>query len=142
MKQAFPDIANDPDYGLNSAHPKLVGISSEKWNAFYDDWRTGKNTGQSQTFSSIKCANVPYTESLTWDMASVEAMITARNAKPTNYTIIISLSANGKNVAQLTTNESLTNTQELTIWSWIPIKRTEISNLDKPSINFNKISNI
>jgi hypothetical protein len=96
MKQAFPDIANDPDYGLKSAHPKLVGISNEKWNSFYEDWRTGKNTGQSQTFSSQKCLNVPYSESTTWDMASVEAMITSRNAKPTNYTIVISLSSSGK----------------------------------------------
>jgi hypothetical protein len=142
MKQAFPDITNDPDYGLKSAHPKLVGISSEKWNAFYEDWRTGKNTGQSQTFSSIKCANVPYTESLTWDMASVEARITSRNAKPTDYAIIISLSSGGKSIAQLITNETLTNGQEITIYSWIPIKRTEIGLLDNPSINFNKITNI
>jgi hypothetical protein len=142
MKQAFPDIAKDPDYGLKSAHPKLVGISSEKWNSFYQDWVTGKNTGQSQTFSTTKCVNVPYAESLTWDMASVEAMITARNAKPTNYTIIVTISSHGKDVAQLVTYENLTNTEDLTFLSWIPIKRTEIGDLDKASINFNKITNI
>jgi len=142
MQQAFPDIAKDPDYGIKSAHPKLVGISSEKWNAFYDDWKTGKNTGQSQTFSAIKCQNVPYSESNTWDMAFVEARFTARNAKTTDYAIIVSISANGKNVAQLITNETLSNQQELTIYSWIPVKRTEIGLLDNPSINFNKITNI
>jgi hypothetical protein len=142
MIQAFPDIANDPDYGLKSANPKLVGISSEKWNSFYQDWITGKNTGQSQTFSTAKCRNVPYAESTTWDVASVEATITSRNAKSTNYTIIVTISSNGKEVAQLLTNETLTNTQELSFLSWIPIKRTEIGSLDKASINFNKISNI
>lgn len=142
MQQAFPDIAKDPDYGIKSAHPKLVGISSEKWNAFYDDWKTGKNSGQSQTFSSLKCQNVPYSESTTWDMALVDARLIARNAKSTDYAIIVSISANGKNVAQLITNETLTNQQEITIYSWIPIKRTEIGLLDNPSINFNKLTNV
>jgi len=142
MIQAFPDIANDPDYGLKSAHPKLVGLSSEKWNSFYQDWITGKNSGQSQTFSTAKCRNFPYAESTTWDIASVEATITSRTAKPTNYTIIVTLSSNGKEVSQLLTNETLTNSQELSFLSWIPIKRTEIGSLDKASINFNKISNI
>jgi len=142
MKQAFPDIANDPNYGLKATPPKLIGISNEKWNSFYQDFITGKNTGQSQTFSTSKCINFPYAESTTWDMASVEARITARNAKPTNYTIIITISSHGKDVAQLLTYENLKNTDELTFLSWIPIKRTEIGDLDKASINFNKTTNI
>jgi hypothetical protein len=141
MKQAFPDIAKDPDYGINSAHPKLVGISNEKWNSFYQDWITGKNTGQS-TFSSSKCQNIPYSENTTWDFASVDARFTPRNARPTDYTIIISISAKNKIVAQLIMNETLTLDQPLSIQSWIPIKRTEIDLLDNPSINFNKITNI
>ena len=71
MKQAFPDIANDPNYGLKATPPKLIGISNEKWNSFYQDFITGKNTGQSQTFSTSKCINFPYAESTTWDMSSV-----------------------------------------------------------------------
>jgi hypothetical protein len=141
MKQAFPDIAKDPDYGLNSAHPKLVGISNEKWNSFYQDWVTGKNTGQS-TFSVSKCQNYPYSEKTTWDFISVNARITSRNARTTNYSIIVSISANQKNVAQLITNETLDPSQSISIESWIPIKRTEIGNIDKASINFNKITNI
>jgi len=137
MKQAFPEIAKDPDYGIKSAHPKLVGISNEKWNAFYQDWITGKNTGQS-TFSVSKCQNVPYSESTTWDFASVDARITSRTARTTNYTIIVSISANQKNVAQLITYETLDPTQTIEIWSWIPIKRTEIDTLDTPTLNFNK----
>jgi hypothetical protein len=141
MQQAFPDIAKDPDYGIKSAHPKLVGISNEKWNSFYQDWITGKNTGQI-TFSVSKCQNVPYSESTTWDFASVTARITPRNARPTNYMVIVSLSAYQKNVAQLITNETLTIDQPITIQSWIPIKRTEIGALDNPKLNFNKLSTV
>jgi hypothetical protein len=75
-------------------------------------------------------------------MALVDARLIARNAKSTDYAIIVSISANGKNVAQLITNETLTNQQEITIYSWIPIKRTEIGLLDNPSINFNKLTNV
>jgi hypothetical protein len=141
MKQAFPDIAKDPDYGLNSAHPKLVGISNEKWNSFYQDWVTGKNTGQS-TFSVSKCQNYPYSENTTWDFVSVNARITSRNARTTDYSIIVSISANQKTVAQLITNETLDPSQTISIESWIPIKRTQIGNIDKAYLNFNKITNI
>ena len=141
MKQAFPDIANDPDYGIHSAHPKLVGISNEKWNAFYQDYITGKNTGQS-TFSVSKCQDVPIMDSTTWDFAYVEALLTPRNARPSDYSIIITLNVNGKGVAQLISNETLTLEQKITIESWIPIKRTEIDSLGNPSLNFNRLTNI
>jgi hypothetical protein len=142
MKQVFPDIVNDPNYGLNSANPKLVGISAEKWNAFYKDWTTGKTTGMSQTFSVSKCQNIPISESTTWDFAYVTAKIVPRNGNPSDYTIILSITSNGKNVAQIITNETLTIDQPITIESWIPIKRTEISSLGNPSINFNKLTKI
>ena len=141
MKQVFPDIANDPNYGINSANPKLVGISAEKWNAFYKDWTTGKNTGQSQTFSTSKCQNVPISDSTTWDFAHFSTRLVPRNGNPSDYTIIVSLNVNGKSIAQLITNETLTIDQPFTIQSWIPIKRTEIGSLGTPTINFNKLTN-
>jgi hypothetical protein len=142
MKQVFPDIVNDPNYGLNSANPKLVGLSAEKWNAFYKDWTTGKTTGMSQTFSVSKCQNVPISESTTWDFAYVSARIVPTNGNPSDYTIILTLTSNGKSVAQIITNETLTIDQPITIESWIPIKRTEIGSLGNPSISFNKLTNI
>jgi hypothetical protein len=142
MKQVFPDIAKDPDYGINSAHPKLVGISAQKWNAFYTDYTSGKNTGQSQTFSVSKCQNLPISDNTTWDFVYFGARIIPRNGNPSDYSIIVSLYANDKYVAQLITNETLTIDQPITIESWIPIKRTEIGSLGIPTINFNKLTNI
>ena len=140
MKQVFPDIAKDPDYGVNSAHPKLVGISAQKWNAFYIDYTTGKNTGQSQIFSVSKCQNIPISDNTTWDFVYYSARIIPRNGNPSDYSIIVSLYSNDKYVAQLITNETLTIDQEIIVESWIPIKRTEIESLETPKINFNKLT--
>ena len=67
MKQVFPEIANDPEYGITSGHSKLKGISSERWNKFYSDYETGQNTGQSSTFSVSKRAGVPVNFLTSWD---------------------------------------------------------------------------
>ena len=141
MKQVFPEIAKDPDYGIHSAHPKLVGLSNETWTAFYQDYQTGKNAGQSQTFSVSNCENVPISDSTTWDFARVYATLTPRNARPSDYAIIVSINANDKEVAQLITTETLTLDQMIRISSWIPIKRTEISSLGTPQIYFNRLTN-
>jgi hypothetical protein len=141
MKQVFPEIALDPDYGIHSEHPKLVGLSNETWTAFYEDYQTGKNAGQSQTFSVSKCENVPISDSTTWDFARVYATLTPRNARPSDYAIIVSINANDKEVAQLITTETLTLDQTIRISSWIPIKRTEIGSLGSPQIYFNRLTN-
>jgi uncharacterized membrane protein len=144
MKQVFPDIVNDPNYGIQSAHPKLVGLSAEQWNAFHSDWETWNTTGLSQTFNVSKCQNVPISENTTWsawDIAYVGARIIPRNGNPSDYTIIITLGAEGKSGAQIITNKTLTMDQPITIESWVPIRRSEIDTLRNPSINYNKLTN-
>ncbi len=142
MEQVFPDIVNDPNYGINSANPKLIGLSAQKWKPFYKDWTTAKTTGMAQTFSVETCKNVPVSEHTTWDVAYVVARIVPRNGIPSDYTIILTLSANGKSVAQIITNETLTIDKPITIERWIPIRRTEIDALGNPSFYFNKLTHI
>jgi hypothetical protein len=144
IKQVFPDIVNDPDYGINSAHPKLVGLSAEQWNAFHSDWETWNTTGLSQTFNVSKCQNVPISENTTWiawDIAYVGARIIPRNGILSDYTIIITVGAEGKRGAQIITNKTLTIDQPITIERWIPIRRSEIDTLGNPSIFYNKLTN-
>jgi uncharacterized membrane protein len=144
MKQVFPDIVKDPNYGINSAHPTLVGLSTEQWNAFHSDWETWNTTGLSQTFNVSKCQNVPISENTTWiawDFAYVGARIIPRNGNPSDYTIIIILGAEGKSGAQIITNTTLTMDQPITIEHWIPLRRSEIETLGNPSINYNKLTN-
>jgi hypothetical protein len=144
MKQEFPDIVNDPNYGINSAHPKLVGLSAEQWNAFHSDWETWNTTGLSQTFNVSKCQNVPISENTTWiawDVAYVGARIIPRNGNPSDYTIILTLHAEGKTGAQIITNKTLTIDQPITIESQIPMRRSEIDSLGVPLIYFNKLTN-
>ena len=107
MKQVFPEIAEDPDYGINSDHPKLIGLSNEQWNAFYEDYTKGIEGGLSQTFDALKCEHVPISDSTTWDAVLAEAIITPRNARPSDYAIIFVIRANDRDVAQLVTNETL-----------------------------------
>lgn len=141
MKQVFPDIAKDPDYGINSAHPKLVGISNETWTKFYLDYNTGQQSGQSQTFSISKCEGIPISESNTWDFVWVYAKLIPRNARPSDYTIIVQLNAKNKEISQLVTIETLTLEQPVKISSWVPMKRNEIEFLQTPKIYFNRLTN-
>lgn len=144
MKQVFPDIVNDPDYGIDSDHPTLVGLSPQKWDAFYRDWSTWKKTGPSQTFSVSECQNVLISENTTWtawDVAYVGARIIPRNGNPSDYTLILTLSEEGKRGAQIITNKTLTMDQPITIEHWIPLRRSEIDTLGIPSITFNKLTN-
>jgi uncharacterized membrane protein len=143
MKQVFPDIVNDPNYGIHSAHPKLVGLSAQKWNAFYSDWSKWKRTGLSKTFNASSCQNVPISENTTWiawDVAYVGARIIPRNGNPSDYSIILTLGAEGKSGAQIITNKTLTIDQPITFESWIPLRRSEIDTLGYPSIYYNKLT--
>lgn len=141
MSQAYPEITEDPDYGINSASPKLVGIPNEKWEIFYDVYTSGKSSGY-YIISFSKCEDIPETDAKTWDFAHIEAKLLPRNAKPSDYSIIITLSANGRDVSQLVQNETLTLERRLIIDTWVPIKRTQIDRLGNPSINFNRLTNI
>jgi hypothetical protein len=144
MKQVFPDIVNNPNYGINSAHPTLVGLTAEQWNAFHSDWETWNTTGTSQKFNVTNCQNVPISENTTWiawDVAYVGARIIPRNGNPSDYTIIITVGAEGKSGAQIITNKTLTMDQPITIEHWIPLRRSEIGTLGNPSINYNKLTN-
>jgi uncharacterized membrane protein len=144
MKQEFPDIVNDPNYGINSAHPTLVGLSDQKWNAFYSDWSNWKTTGLSQTFNFSACQNESISENTTWvawDVVYVGARIIPRNGNPSDYTIILTLRAEGKSDAQIIINKTLTIDQPITIESQIPMRRSEIDYLGIPSFYFNKLTN-
>lgn len=140
MSQAYPEITEDPDYGIFSASPKLVGIPSEKWAIFYNDYMSGTSSGY-YIISYSKCQDIPVTDATTWDFAHIEAKLIPRNAKPSVYSIIITLSANGREISQLVQNETLTLQQRVTIDTWVPIKRTQIDRLGNPSINFNRLTN-
>jgi uncharacterized membrane protein len=142
MKQVFPDIVNDPNYGIHSAHPTLLGLTAEQWNAFHSNWETWNTTGLSHTFNVSKCQNVPISENTTWiawDIAYVGASIMPRNGNPFDYTIIITIGPEGKSGAQIITNKTLTMDQTITIERWIPLRRSEIDTLGNPSIYFNKL---
>jgi hypothetical protein len=142
MKQVFPDIVNNPEYGIASAHPTIVGLSPQKWKAFYADWSRWRTTGLSQTISISECQNVPTPEntpSTAWDVAYVGARIIPRNGNPSDYSIIFTLSPEGKNGAQIITTTTLTMDQPITIERWIPLRRSEIDTLGIPSMSFNKL---
>lgn len=141
MSQAFPEITRDPDYGISSARPKLVGIPDEKFAIFYDVYTSGKSSGF-YIISFTRCQEIPESEATTWDFAHIEAKLIPRNAKTSDYSIIITLSANGKDISQLIQNETLTLERRVIIDTWVPIKRTQIDRLGNPSINFNRLTNL
>jgi len=136
MKQIFPDIGNNANYGLNAIPPYLIGLSSTKVNSYISDYNTGKNVGQSGSISSVNCQNIPMTKSNTWHFEEVTAKFTPRNARPSGYMIILNVYSNGKIVSQITTNQTLTMDQPVDIDTMIPLKGTDTVN--SVTINFNR----
>jgi hypothetical protein len=138
MKQIFPDIANNPNYGPNANPPYLVGLSATKVNTYIADYNSGKNVGQSGSITFENCQNIPVTQSNTWGFEEVTAKFTPRNAKPSLYRVFLSFYSNGKVVSQITANQTLTMDQPIEIDSLIPLKGTDI--VHSVALNFNRLT--
>lgn len=138
MKEYFPKYANDKGYGIKANPPKLDGISVGEWNTFIREHTEGKNEN-SKTISIDRCLN-PAGESPTnpdWNFIRISTGLDPRNAIPTNYTIIFHLRAQGKEISQITMNETLYKDQSVFIQSYIPIRNDEMDMFDTATITFN-----
>jgi len=138
MKQIFPDIGNNPNYGVKANPPYLVGLSLKKFSGYLSDYESGKTAGMSGTMSSVNCDNVPVMESTTWGFEHVYAKFTPRNAKPSEFMIILNIYSDGKLVSQITSNETLTIDQPVEIDTLIPLKGTDTIN--SVSLHFNRMT--
>jgi hypothetical protein len=133
MKEIFPAIAYDPDYGIEQPVPKLSSVSAAEIRSFIRDYTQGSK--ENSPFKGIYgCQGVAMSPN--WNFAEISASITPRNARPANYEISLIMKSQGKNSTVFTTRENLTPDQPMAFIRYIPMKTDEIELLDIPYITF------
>ena len=133
MKEIFPAIAYDPEYGIEQPVPKLSSVSAAEIRSFIKDYTVGSN--QNSPFKGIYgCQGVAMSPN--WNFAEISASITPRNARPATYEISLIMKSQGKNSTVFTTQETLTPDQPFAFVRYIPMKTDEMELLDIPYITF------
>lgn len=157
MKIYFPDVANDPAYGLFVSPAKVKGISSDEMETFLrknteipvNDYYN--STGDPQynpenvklkdrkIISHNVCMN--QVADPQWNFVEVAIHIIPRNARPANYTIGTNILSYGeKIVAQITTDKTLTLEQHEDLTIYIPLKTNEMGRFTGASLVYRKNS--
>jgi hypothetical protein len=140
MKEVFPTIANDVNYGLKASPSKLTGISDGEWNRFIREYTEGKNEN-SKTIGISRC-NPPLPESPKnpwWNFIKISGQLTPRNPIPADYEIVIHIKGYGGNdVGQVKMNEKLYQDQPIQYVTYIPMRNDEIEMFNTATITFNK----
>ncbi|MGD1005368.1 MAG: hypothetical protein ABR887_08100 [Methanoregulaceae archaeon] len=139
MKEVFPAIANDPNYGFKASPPKLSGISWGEFNVFIRDYTEGKNEN-SKTIGIARCINPPpkSPQNPDWTFVEVSATLTPRNVVSSNYEIVFHIYSQGKDVTQINMNETLYQDQPAIIETFIPVRDDEMDMFDSVELKFNE----
>ncbi|WAC04119.1 MAG: hypothetical protein OS112_06505 [Methanoregula sp.] len=140
MKEIFPAIGNDPNYGLKASPPKLTGIAWTEWNVFIKDYTEGKNE-KSKTIGISRCVNpLPVSpNNPNWNFIKISAELTPRNAQPTNYDIVFHISSNAKgDICQIKLSEILYQDQKITVETFIPMRDDELDMFNTAVVKFNE----
>ncbi len=133
MKEIFPAIARDPEYGIEQPVPKLSSVSAAEIRSFIRDHTAGSN--QNSPFKgTYGCEGVAMSPN--WNFAEISAAITPRNARPARYEISLIMKSQGKNITVFTTQENLTPDVPMAFIRYIPMKTDELALLDIPYITF------
>jgi len=139
MQQAFPGIADDPNYGTRSDNPHVTGISAEDMNDFYTNWIQGNGqTGNTVSFNPCGGGSIP--DQSWWDFIQVHGVFTPRNARPAYYDVILNVRARNYGVSQITYNETLTLGQTVYFYNYIPVQAGQINDLQGIDLQFKKIA--
>jgi hypothetical protein len=139
MKEIFPTIANDPNYGVRASPPKLSGISAGEWNRFIREYMEDKNEN-SKTIGISRC-NPPPPESPNnpyWNFIKISGQLIPRNAVPTNYEFVIHLNCIGKDVGQVRMNETLDANQPIQYVTYIAMRNDEMNLFNTATLEFNQ----
>jgi hypothetical protein len=136
MKEIFPAIADDPDYGIEQPVPKLTSVSAAEIRSFIRDHTAGSS--EKSPFKGIySCQGVSMSPD--WNFAEISAAITPRNSRPATYEISLIIKSRGRNITVFTTRENLTPDLPHAFVRYIPMKTDEEGLLDIPYITFTQI---
>lgn len=139
LKEAFPDIGNDPDYGIRAGYPpKIRALSPQEINVFLRDYTEGKNEN-AKTVGFTRCQGAPIDP--TWSFIKISGKIIPRNAKPSIYQISFYAKALQKDILVSQSNETLRLEQPILFDIYIPLKTNEVDLFDSPTVQFTRMTN-
>jgi len=136
MKEIFPAIAKDPEYGIDQPVPRLSTLSSAEIRDFIIRYTEGP--GENSRLKGIySCQGVSMPPD--WNFAEFRAVITPRNSRPADYEISLMVRKQGENITVYTTRENLTLEQPVVFVRYIPVKTDEMELIDAAAIAFRRI---
>ncbi|MFA5221565.1 MAG: hypothetical protein WC391_04685 [Methanoregula sp.] len=138
MQELFPDIVNNPDYGINASYANITALSAEQFNVIYREWNEGTNQN-SKMVGADQCYSAPIYHK--WGFVDIYATFTPRNARPANYEIATVVQGFGKDLGVFTTTQYLTmDKPNVRITSYIPLRSDQIGFISGVNLQFYKLS--
>ena len=132
MKESFPEVAQDPGYGIRQPVPKLMAFSPDQVTAFMQMYTDG-NINPAVVAG---CAAAPVSPG--WNFVKIAGTIIPRNARPGHYEIGINVSSQGRIIAQFRFNETLTLEQPFSFERYVPLKSDEMNLFDSIELVFHR----
>jgi hypothetical protein len=129
MRTVFPEVAQDPGYGIRQPVPELTALSPERMDAFLQTYPDGYN-------SLAGCAAAPIGPG--WNFVKIEGTIMPRNARPAEYDIGINVRSRGRVIAQFRMNETLTLEQPFSFERYVPLRSDEMELFDSIELVFSR----
>jgi len=128
MKELFPEVAQDPGYGISQPVPKLMALSPDQMDAFLQKFN--------DLTGSAGCAAAPMNPG--WNFVKIEGTIIPRNARPADYEIGIDVRSRGRVIAQFRFNETLTLEQPFSFQRYVPLRSGEMDLFDGIELVFHR----
>jgi hypothetical protein len=143
MREAFPQVAGDPDYGIQKKVPKLVMLTPEEIDEFQN--RYSSRSGQypdteryldPNSIGGARCAGVPADPR--WNFVRINATLIPRNARPGEYDIGINVRSHGTIIGQMRMNRTFIIEEPVIFVRYIPLKLEEMDAFDSIEMVFSR----
>jgi hypothetical protein len=132
MKELFPDVAQDPGYGIRQPVPKLVVLSPDRLSTFIQEYTYGNPSPS----ASAGCAAAPANQG--WNFVRIQGTILPRNARPADYDSLLEVRSQGRIIAQSASNETLVLDQPFSYERYVPLKTDEMDLFDGIELLFHR----
>jgi hypothetical protein len=117
MRELFPEVAQQPGYGIGQPVPELVAFSPDRMSPFMQEYVYGGANPPAGT----GCAAAP--AGPVWNFVQIQGTIIPRNARPATYDTAIEVRSRGRIVAQFRFNATLTLEQPYTFERYAQVRR-------------------
>jgi hypothetical protein len=141
MREAFPQAAGDPLYGIRQPIPKLTAVTEDDIHAFYKAYAKDYHEDSDLQYfidpnaiGGARCNGVPADPK--WNFVRFNATLVPRNARPADYDIGINFRYHGNVVGQVRVNATFIIDKPVFLIRYIPLKNNELDAFDSIGLVF------